>query len=120
MPLYGQPPQGLHRQRDEADDGVGQGEVEHLVIIIIIRFIIATIEPSTRHSLLVKKCFSRLLSAFYDLCLKVFARLELQTLHISFITSHYQVVDIGPGLCGGQRRFFAGDYQGDAVQDYAN
>ena len=60
VPLYGQPPQGLHRQRDEADDGVGQGEVEH------------------------------------------------------------QVVDIGPGLCGWQRRFLAGDNQGDAVQNYAN
>ena len=35
-----------------------------MIIIIIIRFIIATIEPSTRHSLLVTKCFSRLLSAF--------------------------------------------------------
>ena len=29
MPLDTEPPEGLHRQRDEADDGVGQGQVEH-------------------------------------------------------------------------------------------
>ena len=34
VPLNGQPPEGLHRQRDEADDRVGQGEVEHKVVDI--------------------------------------------------------------------------------------
>ena len=34
VPLYGQPPEGLHRQRDEADDRVGQGEVKHQVVYI--------------------------------------------------------------------------------------
>ena len=34
LPLYGQPPQRLHGQGDEADDGVGQGEVEHEVVNI--------------------------------------------------------------------------------------
>ena len=34
VPLDGQPPEGLHRQRDEADDGVSQGQVEHQVVYI--------------------------------------------------------------------------------------
>ena len=34
LPLYSQPPQRLHGQGDEADDGVGQGEVEHEVVNI--------------------------------------------------------------------------------------
>ena len=34
VPLNGQPPEGLHRQRDEADDRVGQGEVKHQVVYI--------------------------------------------------------------------------------------
>ena len=34
VPLDGQPPEGLHGQRDEADDGVGQGQVEHKVMHI--------------------------------------------------------------------------------------
>ena len=33
MPLNGQPPEGLHWQRDEADDGVSQGEMEHRVVV---------------------------------------------------------------------------------------
>ena len=32
MPLYAEPPERLHGQRDEADDGVGQAEVEHQVV----------------------------------------------------------------------------------------
>ena len=60
VPLDGQPPEGLHRQRDEANDGVGQSEMEH------------------------------------------------------------QVVNIGPGLGGGQRGLAARDHQGDAVENYAN
>ena len=34
VPLDGQPPKGLHRQRDEADNGVSQGQVEHQVVNI--------------------------------------------------------------------------------------
>ena len=32
VPLDAESPERLHGQRDEADDGVGQGEVEHKVV----------------------------------------------------------------------------------------
>ena len=45
------------------------------------RFIISTIGPSTRHSLLVTISFSRLFSAFDVPYSTIFACLELQKLH---------------------------------------
>ena len=48
------------------------------------RFIISTIGPKTRHSLLVTIGFSRLLSAFDVLYSTNFACLELQKLHTFF------------------------------------
>ena len=34
VPLVGQPPEGLHRQRDVGGDGVRQGQMEHQVVNI--------------------------------------------------------------------------------------